>query len=77
MVLIKDGNSEMGAHVLSKIGNLIRLIHSFRSTAITNLKLIQKRSEYVKTCALCFELLSDINTMKHLIASSENSIKKS
>ena len=38
MVLVVDGNSERGVHVLSDFGNLICKRHPFRSTAVTNLK---------------------------------------
>ena len=39
MERILDGNSEMGAHVWTEIGNLIYLRHSFKSTGVRNLKL--------------------------------------
>ena len=36
IVLILDGNSEMGAHVRSSLGYLIFLIHLERPTAVTD-----------------------------------------
>ena len=56
MVLILDGNSEIGAHVWSDIGYSIRLSHLFSARAITNLILLH-------TCATCSELPSNISTM--------------
>ena len=37
MVVILDGYSERGAHVLWEIGNLIRLRHLFKSKAVADL----------------------------------------
>ena len=39
MVLIPDGNSEIGVHVWSEIGILICIRYLFRSMVDTNLKL--------------------------------------
>ena len=39
MVLISNGNSEIGAHVRRDLGYLICLMHLFRSGALTNLNL--------------------------------------
>ena len=51
MVLILDGNSEIGAHVLSKIGNLICLEHLFRSTTDTYLTDIFGKGMIILACA--------------------------
>ena len=56
MVFISDGNSEIGAHVWSKFGNLSWLRHLFKSG-------ILKSSVYLLTCATCSELPS--NKKKH------------
>ena len=39
MLLILDGNLDIGAYMQSKIGNLICLRHLFGSTAIANTNL--------------------------------------
>ena len=41
-MLILDGNSEIGAHMSSEIGKLICLRHLFKSTAVANLKGLEK-----------------------------------
>ena len=46
MVLILDDNSEIGAHVLSEIGNSTCFRHLFRSTAVADLKLAFKIHEF-------------------------------
>ena len=63
MVLISDGNSEIGAHVLSKkSGNLICLRHLFGSRAVANHFL----PIFLHTYETCSELRSNISTMKPL-----------
>ena len=53
MELILDGNSKIGAHVSGKICNCISLRHLFRSTAVTDLKLIFKKGLITLTYAQC------------------------
>ena len=59
MILILDGNSEIVAHVYSKIGNLICLRHLFRVAII----IFKKRPILLHTCATCYELPSKISTI--------------
>ena len=60
MVLLLDGNSEIGAHLRSDIVNSMHLI---RSRAVANLKFIPEKPFFLHTCAICFELPSDISTI--------------
>ena len=53
MALILGGNSEIGAQVLSNL-NLFCLRHSFRSTAVANMKFILKIGLFSFTRAICF-----------------------
>ena len=62
MVLILDGNSEIGAHVWSEIGAKICLRHLFRSTAVAGLKSLLNRPVCLPTGAPIAELPSDIVT---------------
>ena len=55
---ISVGNSEKGAHVCSKIGKLICLLHLFRAKAVANLKLFQKIPDLLQTCLTFSELPS-------------------
>ena len=57
---MKDGNSEMGVHKCSDLGNLICVRHLFRSLARTIFVLYDF---FKKTYATCSELPSDISTM--------------
>ena len=43
MVLVLDGNVEIGAHVWSEISNLICLRHLFISRAVANLKSVSRK----------------------------------
>ena len=61
MVLILDGNSEIGAHLSSNLCYLICVRHLFRSRAVTNL--INNRFDVIHTCVIRSELPSDISTM--------------
>ena len=63
MVLISDGNSEIGANMLGKIDNLIWLKHLFGSPAVQNLELF---SNNFCGCATCSKLPSDISYMNEL-----------
>ena len=47
MLFTLDGNSEIGAHVLSKMGNLICSRHLFSSTAVTYLIFFQNSSLFI------------------------------
>ena len=66
-VLMLDGNSEIGAYLWSEIGHLIGLRHSFRSTAVQNLKSIYKYACF--TSHLCKVLPSDTSTMQIIVES--------
>ena len=59
MVLILDGNSEIGAQVGNNICNLICLRHLFISRTVTN-QIFFSRTDYffLHACATCFELPS-------------------
>ena len=63
MVLILDGNSEIGAHVWSNACSLIRLRHLNRSRAITNRFLSPKRQIFLHACASCSEVSSNTSTV--------------
>ena len=57
IVLILDGNSEIGAHVWSNFAYSTCLWHLFRSIVVTSLiVLLQKRPDFFHTFALFFEL---------------------
>ena len=60
MRLVLDGNPEIGEHVESKKGNLIRLRDLFGSNAGANLKLILKKKPAFSTR---YEMSSNISTM--------------
>ena len=51
MMLVLDGNKEIGAHVRSNLCYLIR------SRAVTNLIFLFKRPIFLHACATCFEVL--------------------
>ena len=59
MVLILDGNSEIGAHVWSNLCYLICLRHLIRSKTVTNLIF----PIFLHACATCSKLPSDISNM--------------
>ena len=63
MMLLLDGNSEIGAHLRSDIVNLICSMHLIRSRAVSNLKFIPEKPFFLHTCAICFELPSNISTI--------------
>ena len=67
MVLILDGNSEIGAQVRSHLCYLIRLM---RSREVTNREFYPKWLFFVHACATCSELPSNISIMdqNHKIA---------
>ena len=54
------GNSEVGAHVWSEIGNVSYVRHLFRSRA--NLIFFHKIHVFLHTCATCSELPSNVST---------------
>ena len=64
MVLILDGNSDIGAHVGSNICYSISLRNSMRSRAVKNrfffLRIIPI---FLHACATCFVLPSNISTI--------------
>ena len=60
MVLILDGNSDIGAHVLSTTCNLLCLRHFFRSRSVGNLKFISEKtrfSSYMRNMSLSYHLM--------------------
>ena len=59
VVPILAGSSEMCAHALSEIDNLICFRHLYRSTAVANSKFALKGSVFLLTCAMRFELPSN------------------
>ena len=71
MVLISDGNSEIGAHVGSNLCYLFCLRHSVRSRAGTNRILNPKMPIFLLACATCSELPSNISSIM-LYRESEN-----
>ena len=58
MILILDGNSELGARVGSEIGNLICLRQFLEQKKLQNF--FQKRPDLLHKCAKRFELPSRI-----------------
>ena len=64
MVLILDGNSEIGSHVRSNLCCLICLRHLIRSRTLTNrIFFSQKITICFHACATCYELPSNISNM--------------
>ena len=62
MVLTLEGNSEIGTHVWSGIGDLISLRHLFISRAFAYLKFISAKCCFLCKVATCLELPSNIST---------------
>ena len=62
LVLISNGNSEIGAHVRSNLRFMICLRHWIRSRAV-GVFFSPKRSIFSLACATCNELQSDISTL--------------
>ena len=62
MVLILDGNSEIGAHVWSDLGYLIRLI-CLMHIKQSKIFFLQIRPIFRHACAICSELPSNLSTM--------------
>jgi len=60
MVLILDGNSEMGAHVRSNLCYLISFRHLIR---LREYVFIRKGFFFVHTCTVCSEFPSNFSTM--------------
>ena len=58
---ILGGNSEIGAHAQSDIGQLICLRYLFRPTAVSNLKLFPQKKIFLSPCTTCFEWGFEIN----------------
>ena len=67
IVLILDVNSEMGAHVRSKIGKLPRLKPFFQNKSSRNLNVMSEKSIFLHKCATCSELPSYIRTMLYTV----------
>jgi len=63
MVLILNGNSEIGTHVKSNLCYLICLRHLIRSRVVTNRNLVfsLKRFFFLHACATWFELPSTVS----------------
>ena len=65
MVHILEGDSEIGAHVRSKLGFRICLRHLIRSRLVTNrIFFSAKRPIFLHACATCSELPSKVSIMK-------------
>ena len=60
-VLILDGNSEIGAHMLSDLEYLICSRHLFTSRIVTNQ--IRIKINFPHTCIACSELPSNTSAM--------------
>ena len=66
LVLISQGNSEIGEHIQSNLSDLICLKHLIRTYQI----FLEKRPILLNVCAIWSELPSDINTLvKALVVS--------
>ena len=64
MVLISDGNSEIGVHVRSNLCYLICSRDLLRQRAVTNrIFFPRKRSIFLHACATCSAPLSNLSTM--------------
>ena len=64
IVLLLDGNSEIGVHLISNLCYLISLGHLLWSKEITNwIFFSSKRPILLLACNPCSELLSNIDTM--------------
>ena len=72
MVLICDGNSEIGAHVESNLCYLICLRHLIRSKAVTNRIYFSPETLFffLHGCAICSKLSSYISTMEEIACKS-------
>ena len=62
MVVILDGNSEIGTYVWSAIGNLICLRHMLMWTAVANLNFVN-RSFFLPCCTALSEFPSNVSIM--------------
>ena len=74
MVLILDGNSEICTHVQEKSVNLICLMHLFSSGKFEIH--FQKRHVFPHALSTCFELPSNMCTMRVLQRPERNTEKK-
>ena len=63
MVLILDSISEIGAHAMSNVCYFICLRHLITSRAVTNRIFSPKRPIFLRGCATCSELPSNISSM--------------
>ena len=63
MVLILEGNSEIGAQVRSNPYYFIYIRHSIRSRTVTNRVSFPKRPIFPHACATCSELPSNMLTI--------------
>ena len=64
MVLIIDGNSEIGAHIKSKLCYLICIRHLIRPRTVSYRNFsFPVRPIFLNACAICPELVSNIRTM--------------
>ena len=63
MVLILDGNSEIGAQVKSNFCYLIFLRHLVGSRVATNSIVFSKKAFFLHACAACSELPSNVSTI--------------
>ena len=72
IVILLDCNSAKGAHVLCKIGDLIRLRPLFRSTAVENFNHCEKNPVFLQMWEACYSLPSNITTMSASISNLVN-----
>ena len=63
MLLILDGNSDIGAHVRSNLCYMIFVRHFIRSRAIINAIFFYLNHFFLHARAICSELPSDLRTM--------------
>ena len=63
MLLILDGNSEIGTHVTSNLCYLACLKYLIRSRAATKRIFFSEKTYFLYARATCFELPSNISTM--------------
>ena len=68
MILILDGNLEIGAHARNNLCYLIFLTHLIRSQAVKNrIIFAPKGSISLYACAKCSELPSNMNSMVNTV----------
>ena len=76
MVLISDGNSDIGAHVRSNSCFFICLKSLIKARAVTNHICSTKITIFLHACETCTELLSNISIMLQLIEKTDDLIAR-